>query len=116
MVDDDFLITKRTSAESVGQGLSLLSMDNWVSNTHDTRLSGCGIVLWIVPFVLEEAFLSMLHMTVYVSVSRWGGEGKRIWSESYDVSLRGVSGDGSHRDLADVDNDTTDHTCGEGPS
>lgn len=86
MMDDCLLVTKRTSTEGVRQSPPLLSMDDWVSNSHDARVFVRRIEFWIVPLVFEEAWLAMFRMTVYISVGPEAGEGKIIWASSYDVS------------------------------
>lgn len=87
VVDDLFLVTKGTRAEGVGQGLSLLAVDNGVSDAHDARLLVCGIVFGIVPLVLEEPFLAMLDVAIYIFVGLDGGKRKQVWARADDVSL-----------------------------
>lgn len=115
VVDDLFLVTKRTGAECVRQGLSLLPMDNWVSNSHEARLLMCCVVFWIVPLVLEEPFLTMLHVAIYILVCWDAGKRKYVRARSDDVTLGWFSYKDSLRNSSEKD-DKTHHTCGEHPS
>lgn len=65
LVNNVLLIPKGSGAEGMREGLSLLSVDYWVTDPDDAWL------ICLVPFILKKPLFPVRHVSINITIRLW---------------------------------------------